>query len=117
MKDERDNGSILLWGLGLLAVIWLAVLLAPCMGGGLPEMLPKLTEAMKHPFRISWCEATVPCVCMLSLTYGLVVITYHYSKPNYRRREEHGSARWGSAKSLHKKYHHTAFSFQVSYEL
>ena len=105
MKDERDNGSILLWGLGLLAVIWLAVLLAPCIGGGLSEMLPKLTEAMKQPFRISWCEATLPCVCMLSLTYGLIVITYHYSKPNYRRREEHGSARWGSAKGLHKKYH------------
>lgn len=68
-------------------------------------MLPKLTEAMKHPFRISWCEATVPCMCMLSLTYGLVVITYHYSKPNYRRREEHGSAQWGSAKGLRKKYY------------
>lgn len=41
MKDNR----ILRWcavGLGLIAVIWVSVLLAPTLGGGLPSMLPKL---------------------------------------------------------------------------
>ena len=68
-------------------------------------MLPKLTEAFFHPFRFSWCDTTLPCVLIFSALYGLILLIYHYTKPNYRRREEHGSASWGSIKELRKKYH------------
>lgn len=68
-------------------------------------MLPKLTEAFFHPFRFSWCEATLPCILILAGIYALILLIYHYTKPNYRRRQEHGSASWGSIKELRKKYH------------
>lgn len=68
-------------------------------------MLPKLTEAFSHPFRFSWCEATLPCILILAGIYALILLIYHYTKPNYRRRQEHGSASWGSIKELRKKYH------------
>ncbi len=61
-------------------------------------MLPKLTEAFSNPFRFSWCDITLPCILIFSAVYGLVLLIYHCTKPNYRRREEYGSASWGSVK-------------------
>ena len=104
MRDHRRLLENLARALGGVAVLWLSLLIAPCIGGGLLEMLPKLTDALAHPFRISWCEATIPCALVLALAYGLALIVMHYTKPNYRRREEHGSAKWGSIKELQKKY-------------
>ena len=103
MKDNR----ILRWcavGLGLIAVIWVSVLLAPTIGGGLPSMLPKLGEAFSHPMRLSWCERTPTCMLILTAIYGFSLLIYHYTKPNYRRRVEHGSAEWGEAQKIAKKY-------------
>ena len=98
----RDNGAennktlvIVFAAIGLVAVIWLSVLIAPAIGGGLVDMLPKLGDVMKHPFRLTWCDKTLPCVAILSGVYLFILIVYHYTKPNYRRREEHGSAKWG----------------------
>ena len=105
MQDECKKWWILAGVFGLLAVIWLSVLIAPCIGGGLPAMLPKLTEAFSHPFRFSWCDVTLACVVILAGVYALILLIYHYTKPNYRRRKEHGSASWGSIKELRKKYH------------
>lgn len=96
MKDNR----ILRWcavGLGLIAVIWVSVLLAPTLGGGLPSMLPKLREAFSRPMRLSWCERTPTCMLILTAIYGFTLLIYHYTKPNYRRRVEHGSAEWGGS--------------------
>lgn len=90
---------------GLLVPVWLALLIAPTLGGGLPVMIPKLGDVFSNPFRFTLCSATLPCVLVFTLTYGLILLVYHYTKPNYRRREEHGSAKWGDAKELSKVYH------------
>ena len=95
---------LILWLIGLPIVCWLAILIAPAIGGGLPMMMPKLMEVLKHPFRLSWCEKTLPCVGVLIAIYGFLLLIYHYTKPNYRRREEHGSAKWGRIKKIVKKY-------------
>ena len=95
---------LILWLIGLPIVCWLAILIAPAIGGGLPMMIPKLMEALKHPFRISWCEKTLPCIGVSIAFYGFLLLIYHYTKPNYRRREEHGSAKWGKIKKIVKKY-------------
>ncbi len=103
MKDNR----ILKWvfmGLGLLAVIWVSVLMAPALDGGLPVMIPKLGESFSHPFYLTYCSRTVPCACILCAVYVLVLLIYSNTKPKYRRREEHGSAEWGDAKTISAKY-------------
>ena len=105
MQDESKRWWAFVGVFGLLAVIWLSVLIAPCIGGGLPVMIPKLAETFSHPLRLSWCDTTFPCVVVFSAVYGLVLLICHYTKPNYRRREEHGSASWGSVKELYGKYH------------
>ena len=105
MQDKRRKWWIIAGVFGLLAVMWLSIIVAPCIGGGLPEMLPKLTEAFSHPLRFSWCDATLTCVLILSAVYGFILMINYYTKPNYRRREEHGSAKWGTIKKINKKYH------------
>lgn len=105
MKNDNKKLLIVLGVIGLLVTVWLAVLIAPTLGGGLPVMIPKMGDAFRHPFSLTWCTATLPCILVFSAIYGLVLIVYHYTKPNYRRREEHGSAQWGDVKELNNKYH------------
>ena len=105
MKNADKTLWLILGLFGLLVPVWLAVLIAPTLGGGLTVMIPKMGDAFRHPFSFTWCTATLPCILIFTVIYGFVLIVYHYTKPNYRRREEHGSARWGDVKELNKKYH------------
>ncbi len=103
-NEQEKKLTLIFSGMGLIAVIWLSVLIAPAIGGGLAEMLPKLTKAISSPFSFSWSNKTIPCVLVLSLVYVFCLVVYHFTKPNYRRREEHGSAKWGEKKEIDKKY-------------
>ena len=105
MKNDNKKLWLIVGVVGLLVPVWLAVLIAPTLGGGLPVMIPKMGDAFSHPFRFTWCDVTLPCIVVFTAIYGLILIVYHYTKPNYRRREEHGSAKWGEAKEINKKYH------------
>lgn len=102
--EERKTGAVVFLAIGAAAVLWLSLLLAPCLGGGLPQMIPKLGDALSHPFRLSFCGASVPTALILLAVYGLVILICHYTKPNYRRREEHGSAHWGKIADIDRKY-------------
>ncbi len=92
-------------GIGLILPVWLALLIAPTVGGGLPVMIPKLGDAFAHPFRLSWCDKTLPCLFLFVAIYAFVLLIYSMTKPNYRRREEHGSAQWGEAERINRVYH------------
>ena len=102
--EERKTGTAVFLAIGAAAVLWLSLLLAPCLGGGLPQMIPKLGDVLSHPFRLSFCGASVPTALILLAVYGLVLLICHYTKPNYRRREEHGSAHWGKIADIDRKY-------------
>ena len=70
----------------------------------MPEILTSLMNAMNDPFHIELCEDSVKAVLVLLLCYGMGVGIYFSTRRNYRRREEHGSAKWGSASAVNKKY-------------
>ena len=59
---------------------------------------------MSDPFHIVLCEDSVKTVLVLLLCYGMGIGIYFSTRRNYRRREEHGSAKWGNAKAVDKKY-------------
>ena len=50
------------------------------------------------------CEDSVKTVLIFLLAYGMGIGIYLSTRRNYRRGEEHGSAKWGDAKALNKKY-------------
>ena len=59
---------------------------------------------MDSPFQIQLCQNSAKTVLVLLLIYGIVLGTLLSSQRNYRRGVEHGSAKWGNARSLNKKY-------------
>jgi len=101
-NDRR--AAVILSLIGIIPVVWLGLLIAPSVKGGLPEILTSLMNAMNDPFHIELCEDSVKAVLVLLLCYGMGVGIYFSTRRNYRRREEHGSAKWGSASAVNKKY-------------
>ena len=105
MKQDDKQAAIILSVIGIIPVVWLALLIAPSVGGGLPEILPKLLTVFNNPFQIELCEDSLKTVLVLLLCYGFGIGIYFSTRRNYRRREEHGSAKWGDAKAVNKKYY------------
>ena len=105
MNQGNDRrAAVILSLIGIIPVVWLGLLIAPSVKGGVPEILTSLMNAMNDPFHIELCEDSVKAVLVLLLCYGMGVGIYFSTRRNYRRREEHGSAKWGSASAVNKKY-------------
>ena len=88
----------------MLPVVWLALRIAPFMENGLPGLIQNFGAAMSRPFHITLCEDSSKTVFVLLLCYGIAIGIYLSAQRNYRRREEHGSAQWGSPAQVNKKY-------------
>ena len=104
MKHDNPKSSILFCVIGMIPVIWLGLLIAPAIAGGLPEILKNLSEVISHPFQIKICEDSLKTVLIFLCAYGFGIGIYFATKRNYRRREEHGSAKWGAPSTVNKKY-------------
>ena len=104
MKPDNKAGGPWLYALGLVPVIWFALLIAPAVSGGLSEIVSALPAAMNHPFQIVWCEDSVKTVLLFIAAYGLGIGIYLSSRRNYRRGEEHGSAKWGDPRAVNRKH-------------
>ena len=102
--DKFSKQNILLYCLGTIPVIWLALLIAPFMEDGLPGLIRNFRAAMSRPFHITFCEDSLKTVLVLLLCYGIAIGIYLSTQRNYRRREEHGSAQWGSPVQVNRKY-------------
>ncbi|MBO4888056.1 MAG: type IV secretory system conjugative DNA transfer family protein [Firmicutes bacterium] len=94
----------ILAAVGAVAVIWFGLLIAPYTAGGMPEIIENLPSVMNHPFRITFCKASLRAVAVLLAVYGIGLGVCWSSQWNYRRGEEHGSAQWGNVKSINRKY-------------
>ncbi|KXG77133.1 VirD4-like conjugal transfer protein, CD1115 family [Thermotalea metallivorans] len=103
-RDETARSSLILFAVFLIPVVWAAFLTAPSLSGGLPEILANLTAAVNNPFDIRWVDDTPKCILLFIAAYGMGIGIYLSTRRNYRRREEHGSARWGGAAAVNKKY-------------
>lgn len=103
MKNDK-NTPLILCLFGILPVVWLGLLIAPAAHGGLPEIVARFPAVMNDPFHIELCGDSLKTVLILLCAYGLAVGVILSSRRNYRRGEEHGSAKWGSARTVNRKY-------------
>ena len=104
MRQNNRKEKILLLLLGIIPAVWIGLLVAPYAKGGLPEILRNFGKIMNQPFFVEICEDSQKTVLIFLLLYGLTAAVILSSGRNYRKREEHGSAKWGSATALNKKY-------------
>lgn len=106
MKKRRSKKSAIAPLLALLVpVIWIALKIAPYSAGGIPSILEHANEITAGSlFDITICPETAKTLGVCLLLYTIVALCYVESIKNYRHGEEHGSAQWGDARSLSKKY-------------
>ena len=100
----KDKTNIVLYILGGIGVIWFALLVAPYLSSGLIGIINNLPTKMNAPFDIEICKDSLKTVFIFLLCYLLGIGIYISSKRNYRRGEEYGSAVWGIASQINKKY-------------
>lgn len=107
MKQKLNfQQAALLWAACSIIVVWLGILASDCCGEGvkLTEFLSLFSEQLQHPFRLSLNGYTVRCVFAALCMYALAIGYYYTSKGNKRMGEEYGSAKWGDAAALNRKY-------------
>lgn len=89
---------------GIIPAVWLALLTAPFLSGGLTEIVSGLPDALCSPFAITICEDSMKTVFLFLCAYMIGIGIAISSGRNYRRGEEMGSAVWGDATKLDRKY-------------
>ncbi len=107
-EDKFSRTNVILYCLGLIPTVWLGLLVAPALRSGLPNLIRNLAVVFSNPFHIVWCEDSVKAVLIFICAYVMGIGIYLSTARNYRRREEHGSAHWGNAGQVNKKYENKA---------
>jgi len=125
MSDRKTE--LVLFAFGIIPVIWLALLIAPYVSGGIPEIVSGFPKALNEPFHITWIKesgsitdadaaigtadtigSAKTILCFLG-AYVLGIGIYASTRRNYRKGVEHGSAKWGEAVTICKKYRDKKF--------
>ena len=124
MKNDDEQSSLMLAVIGIIPVIWFALLVAPYLSSGLMGILEGVPEAMNHPFSIQLCGDSVKTALIFAgLRYGNWDLSFY--QETLRRGEEHGSAKWGNVKKINRRYREKRFTknklltmhVQISYNM
>ena len=100
----RKSNDTLFYLIGAVPVVWLALLLAQSLGGGLPELLRNLTSALEQPTNIIWTDKSLPTILICLAAYGMAVLLYRTNQGRTRDGEEHGSAAWATPASVNAQF-------------
>lgn len=103
--DKLSVKMLILYLIGLIPVMWFSLRSAPFfIDNGLVGILENADSIFNDPFHITLVKGSPRVALIFCLIYGLGIGIYISSERNYRRREEHGSAKWGHAGSINKRY-------------
>ena len=79
-------------------------MVAPFISEGLLGIFNGFASGMNNPLSVRWCDDTPKTILIFLLIYGISIGIYFSTKHNYRKGEEHGSAKWGTPSALARKY-------------
>ena len=103
MKQDKRI-YVILSIIGIIPVIWLAVLIAPLLDGGLVKIINELPLKISQPFNIEFCKNSIKTILFFILAYVVGIGAYFSTRKNYKKGKEHGSAKWGNPRTINKKY-------------
>ena len=94
------------WAVLAVPVIYMAMVLACSYEAGtdLFALMERFGLLLGRPDLLRWTAYTPRCILGALVCYGLAVTLYYSDHENRRPGEEYGSAKWGSARELHKQY-------------
>lgn len=101
---EEQETSPFIYFLGIIPTIWIALLIAPSIDGGLLQIIRDFPEKIENPFNIIWCDKSLKVIIIFLVIYVISIGIYASSKKNYRKGEEYGSAKWGNVRKIKKIY-------------
>ena len=104
MRNGEKKTAVIAAICGIIPVVWMALLTAPYLDGGLIGILQGWNRAFKKPFDITICEDSLRTVLIFLLCYLCGIGIYLSTRRNYRKGEEHGSAAWGDVKDIKRRY-------------
>jgi len=104
MSENKKNTSSVLIILGALLTIWIALLFAPYINDGLVGIINNISNITDKFYQVKLCENSLKTVLFFLLFYFVGIGIYISTRKNYRKGEEHGSAKWGSARIVRKRY-------------
>ena len=84
--------------------MWIGLKIAPYWHRSVFIMVTKFGEIFAEPLDIQWTEHSLQAVLLCLLVYAMGIGIWLSTRRNYRRGEEHGSAKWGDAKAVNRKY-------------
>lgn len=113
-RQENTKTIIILLAALFPIVIWLALIAAGCYEPELKlfDLLQKFTQALNRPTEIHINEYSLKTVLVFVFLYAMGIGAYFSSRENRRPGEEHGSAKWGNASSIARKYKDKSDKFQ-----
>lgn len=103
MHDSRRD-DIIIAAAGALPVVWIGLKIAPYWRRSVFVLITRFDEIFADPFHIQWTEHSLQAVLFCLLVYAMGIGIWISTRRNYRRGEEHGSAKWGNAKAVNRKY-------------
>lgn len=100
------------WAACSVVVIWLAVVGAGAYEDGmnLMDFIGQFSAALQRPFAIRWTPYSVKFILGFLALYACAIGYYYSTRLNRRPGEEHGSAKWGSARDVNRRYSDKDFS-------
>ena len=101
---EKNSELVIISLLGAVPVIWFGLLIAPYSDEGILSIISHMNDVLEKPYDIEVNGSSIRTVLLLLVMYAFGIGVYLSSRKNFRRGEEHGSARWGVPALLNKKY-------------
>lgn len=96
----------IVWAILCLPVVYFAMVAASVYipGENIFALLERISTMVKRPDLLRWTAYTPRFLLVFLLLYGGGVLLYYADHENRRPGEEYGSAKWGNARELNKRY-------------
>ncbi len=104
IKQTTKTGRLAVCLFLYIPVVWAALLIAQSLGGGLPDIVAKLTAALENPFDVHWTPYSGLSILACTGVYILALLYRSANQGRTREGEEHGSATWASAREVNAQF-------------
>ncbi|MBR2705722.1 MAG: type IV secretory system conjugative DNA transfer family protein [Mogibacterium sp.] len=82
----------------------MALKIAPYWKNSIFDIVSKMEVIFADPWHIEWTNSSLKAVLFCLFAYVMGIGVWLSTRRNYRRGEEHGSAKWGNAVAVNRKY-------------
>ena len=96
----------IVWAILCLPIVYFAMVTASVYipGENIFALLERISTMVRRPDLLRWTAYTPRFLLVFLLLYGGGVLLYYADHENRRPGEEYGSAKWGNARELNKRY-------------